>query len=156
MKTELRLAAKAGIALFPGDGVDADTLFRNAEAALKNAKISGERYLFYATEMNARAAQVLSLEMRLRKAVEAQQFVLHYQPKVEFSTGCIVGLEALIRWNDPETGLVPPVQFIPLLKCDEMQGYLFSKPLPSAQLIDLLRERAPGPPPSGSRSASLR
>ena len=115
-ETELRLAAKAGIALFPGDGADANTLFRNAEAALKNAKISGERYLFYATEMNARAAQVLSLEMRLRKAVEAQQFVLHYQPKVEFSTGRIVGLEALIRWNDPETGLVPPVQFIPLLE----------------------------------------
>jgi PAS domain S-box-containing protein/diguanylate cyclase (GGDEF)-like protein len=113
---ELRLAAKAGIALFPDDGGDADTLSRNAEAALKNAKSSGERYLFYAAAMNARAAQALSLEMRLRKAVEAEQFVLHYQPKVEFSTGRIVGLEALIRWNDPETGLVPPVQFIPLLE----------------------------------------
>lgn len=113
---ELRLATKAGVALFPDDGGNADTLSRNAEAALKNAKISGERYLFYAAEMNARAAQVLSLEMRLRKAVEAEQFVLYYQPKVEFSTGRIVGLEALIRWNDPETGLVPPAQFIPLLE----------------------------------------
>ncbi len=113
---ELRVAAKAGIALFPADGGDADTLFKNAEAALKKARESGERYLFYASEMNARAAQALSLETRLRKAVEAQQFVLHYQPKIRLSTGAICGLEALIRWQEPGAGLIPPGYFIPILE----------------------------------------
>jgi len=114
--SEVRVAAKAGIALFPADGEDADTLFKNAEAALKDSRRSSESYLFYAAEMNARAAQALSLETRLRKAVEAQQFVLHYQPKISLSTGAIHGLEALIRWQEPGTGLVPPGQFIPLLE----------------------------------------
>ncbi len=113
---ELRVAAKTGVALFPADGDDADALFKNAEAALKKAKASSERYLFYAAEMNAQAAQVLSLETRLRQAVEAEQFVLHYQPKVELATGRLCGLEGLIRWNDPEAGLVPPGAFIPLLE----------------------------------------
>jgi EAL domain-containing protein (putative c-di-GMP-specific phosphodiesterase class I) len=66
--------------------------------------------------MNARAAQTLSLETRMRKAVEAQQFVLHYQPKIELASRRICGVEALIRWNDPENGLIPPGHFIPLLE----------------------------------------
>ena len=114
--TELRVAARGGIAIYPVDGEDADTLFKNAEAALKKARESGEQHLFYAAEMNARAAHALSLETRLRKAVQDQQFVLHYQPKIDLATDEICGLEALIRWNDPETGLVPPMQFIPLLE----------------------------------------
>jgi EAL domain-containing protein (putative c-di-GMP-specific phosphodiesterase class I) len=115
--TELRLAARAGIALFPTDGDDADTLFRNAEAALKKAKGSSERYLFYAAEMNARAAQALSLETRLRTAIESRQFVLHYQPKIALASSRICGVEALIRWQDPaESGLVPPARFIPILE----------------------------------------
>jgi diguanylate cyclase (GGDEF)-like protein/PAS domain S-box-containing protein len=113
---ELRVAAKTGIAMFPADGQDADTLFKNAEAALRKAKDAGERFLFYTAEMNAQAAQSLSLETRMRKAVEAQQFVLHYQPKVELASRRVCGLEALIRWNDPETGLVPPGSFIPLIE----------------------------------------
>jgi diguanylate cyclase (GGDEF)-like protein/PAS domain S-box-containing protein len=114
--SELRAAAKAGIALFPADGADADTLFKNAEAALKKAQGGSERFLFYAADMNARIAHALTLENRLRKAVEAQQFVLHYQPKIDLSNDAICGLEALIRWQDPETGLVPPGSFIPLLE----------------------------------------
>jgi diguanylate cyclase (GGDEF)-like protein/PAS domain S-box-containing protein len=114
--TDLRVAARAGIAMYPADGEDADTLFKNAEAALKEARESGERYLFYAADMNARAAHALSLENRLRKAVHEEQFVLHYQPKIDLATDEICGLEALIRWNDPETGLVAPMQFIPLLE----------------------------------------
>jgi PAS domain S-box-containing protein/diguanylate cyclase (GGDEF)-like protein len=114
--TELRVSARAGIALYPADGSDADTVFKNAEAALKKAKDSGERYLFYAADMNARAAHALSLETRLRKAVEAQQFVLYYQPKINLANDSICGLEALIRWQDPESGLVPPGAFIPLLE----------------------------------------
>jgi diguanylate cyclase (GGDEF)-like protein/PAS domain S-box-containing protein len=113
---EVRVAAKAGIALFPADGPDADDLFRNAEAALKKAREAGERYLFYAADMNARAAHVLSLETRLRKAVEARQFVLHYQPKIELANDRICGLEALIRWQETGAELVPPASFIPLLE----------------------------------------
>jgi EAL domain-containing protein (putative c-di-GMP-specific phosphodiesterase class I) len=113
---ELRIAAKLGVAIYPADGMDAGTLYRNAEAALKRAKVSGERYLFYTPHINTRVIGRLDLENRLRKAVEQQQFVLHYQPKVDLRSSLITGLEALIRWNDPEKGLIPPVQFIPLLE----------------------------------------
>jgi diguanylate cyclase (GGDEF)-like protein/PAS domain S-box-containing protein len=114
--SEVRVAAKAGIAMFPADGADADTLFKNAEAALKKARDSGERHLFYAADMNARAAHALSMETRLRKAVADQRFVLHYQPKINLGSDSICGLEALLRWDDPEAGLVPPNQFVPLLE----------------------------------------
>jgi diguanylate cyclase (GGDEF)-like protein/PAS domain S-box-containing protein len=113
---ELRISVKVGIALFPNDGIDADTLFKNAEAALKRAKESKERYLFYAPEMNARAAERFALESRLRRAVEQGQFVLHYQPKISLANGRLKGLEALLRWNDPEMGLIPPGGFIPVLE----------------------------------------
>lgn len=113
---ELRISAKAGIALFPADGADAETLFRNAEAALKKAKLSGDKYLFYTPEINARVTEKLTLENKLRLALEQQQFVLHYQPVIELKNRRISGLEALIRWNDPDTGLVPPLMFIPLLE----------------------------------------
>src|SRR5262249_38301014 len=113
---ELRAAVRAGLALFPADGADADALFQKAEAARRKAKDTGEHYLFYAPDMNARAAHALSLENRLRKAVERQQFVLHYQPRIDLASDTVCGLEALIRWNDPDAGLVPPIQFIPLLE----------------------------------------
>jgi diguanylate cyclase (GGDEF)-like protein len=111
-----RLGAKTGVAVFPEDGADADTLLRNAEAALKRAKASGDHYLFYAPTMTETAAGRLSLENQLRQAIEREQFVLHYQPKIRLTTGALVGAEALIRWNDPHTGLVPPGRFIPLLE----------------------------------------
>ena len=113
---ELRLSVKCGIALFPGDSTNAEELFRNAEAALKNAKVSGDKYLFYAPQMNARVAEKLTLENRLRIAVLEQQFVLHYQPKVDIASERITGLEALIRWRSPELGMVPPNDFVPLLE----------------------------------------
>ena len=114
--TELRMAAKAGVALYPMDGADAETLLRNAEAALNKAKASADSLLFYTSEMNTRVAEALSLEGRLRDALEQGQFVLHYQPKQHLATGAIAGAEALIRWNDPCRGLVPPAQFIPMLE----------------------------------------
>lgn len=114
--TALRISAKVGLALYPADGRDADTLFRNAEAALKEAKLSGSGYVFYAAEMNAQAAQALALETRLREAVETREFVLHYQPKVKLDSGHLCGLEALIRWQNPEEGLIPPARFIPILE----------------------------------------
>jgi diguanylate cyclase (GGDEF)-like protein len=119
---ELRISAKAGIAIFPNDGADAETLFRNAEAALKKAKASGERYLFYTQKMTERIAERLALESKLRQALEKEEFVLHYQPKFEAETSRVEGVEALIRWQSPELGLVPPMQFIPLL---EETGLIF-------------------------------
>jgi PAS domain S-box-containing protein/diguanylate cyclase (GGDEF)-like protein len=112
----MRVACRAGIALYPGDGADADALLRNAEAAVRRSKDSGDRIVFYASEMNERAAEALAIETQLRRAIERREFVLHYQPKIELASGRICGLEALIRWNDPLTGLVPPVQFIAVLE----------------------------------------
>ena len=113
---EIRLSAKVGIALHPDNGADADALYASAEAALKKAKAGGESYLFFAPEMMARVAERLALESRLRGALERQQFVLHYQPKVDLGSGAIVGAEALLRWQSPERGLVAPGEFIPLLE----------------------------------------
>jgi EAL domain-containing protein (putative c-di-GMP-specific phosphodiesterase class I) len=111
-----RIAAKVGAALFPDDASDADTLFGNAEAALKKAKASGDRHLFYAQKMTAAVAGKLTLENQLRHALDKEEFVLHYQPKVNLASGRVTGAEALIRWNDPRTGLVPPGHFIPVLE----------------------------------------
>jgi diguanylate cyclase (GGDEF)-like protein/PAS domain S-box-containing protein len=113
---EWHVTANVGAAVFPGDGEDADTLFRNAEVALRRAKSSEDKHVFYAPEFNVRVSERLTLESKLRRALEREQFVLHYQPKVSVKTGRIQGLEALIRWNDPEFGLVPPLKFIPLLE----------------------------------------
>jgi EAL domain-containing protein (putative c-di-GMP-specific phosphodiesterase class I) len=114
--TELRLAAKAGVTLFPNDGADAELLLRNGEAALAKAKELGERYVFYTSALTARTGEQLTLESRLRQALEKQEFVLHYQPKVDLEARRIVGVEALIRWQSPALGLVPPGDFIPLLE----------------------------------------
>jgi diguanylate cyclase (GGDEF)-like protein len=114
--SELVIGITVGIALYPGDGGDAESLLANAEAALRQAKLRRERYLFYESAMNARVAEKLTLESRLRGALDKGQFVLHYQTKVDVASGETTGLEALIRWNDPQTGLVAPVQFIPLLE----------------------------------------
>ena len=111
-----RIAFKGGVALFPNDGADAETLFRNAEAALKIAKASSERYLFYTQAMTATVSSRLSLENQLRQALDKGEFVLHYQPKVNLVSGKVAGAEALIRWHDPRTGLVPPGRFIPVLE----------------------------------------
>ncbi|HUQ26784.1 MAG TPA: EAL domain-containing protein [Burkholderiales bacterium] len=113
---ELIVGGRVGIAIHPKDGNDADTLIRNAEAALKNAKTAGERLLFYAPEMNERVAGKLALESQLRRALENEEFVLHYQPKVDMESRRTIGLEALIRWRTADRGLVPPAQFIPLLE----------------------------------------
>jgi predicted signal transduction protein with EAL and GGDEF domain len=113
--TVFRIGAKIGVAVFPDDGTDADTLFKNAEAALRRSKRLSERIVFYASEMNARVAESLVLETRLRRAVEQRDFVLHYQPKISLTSGRITGAEALIRWLDAGK-LVPPIHFIPVLE----------------------------------------
>jgi diguanylate cyclase (GGDEF)-like protein len=113
---ELTLSAKAGVAFFPDDGTDADILLRNAETALSNAKATGDRQAFYTQQLNESGGGRLTLETKLRRALERQEFVLYYQPKVDLDTRRLKGVEALIRWQSPELGLVPPVEFIPLLE----------------------------------------
>jgi len=113
---ELRIAARAGVAVYPADGADARSLVGNAEAALRKAKSTGERYKFYALEMNARVAEQFKLESELHRAVAENQFVLYYQPRVDVADGHLSGLEALVRWVHPERGLVAPAEFIPLLE----------------------------------------
>jgi diguanylate cyclase (GGDEF)-like protein/PAS domain S-box-containing protein len=115
-ETELRVSCRVGIAIGPSDGVGADQLIRHAEAALHKAAAASQPYVFYEPVMNERVAERLTLETRLRRAIECEEFVLHYQPKLELKTGKIVGVEALIRWQDPEQGLVPPSVFIPVLE----------------------------------------
>ncbi|OGA95277.1 MAG: hypothetical protein A3G27_06210 [Betaproteobacteria bacterium RIFCSPLOWO2_12_FULL_66_14] len=113
---ELRIFTRAGIAVFPNDGLDADTLIRNAEAALTQARATGERFVFYAPELNARVAERLELENKLRRALERREFALYYQPKVDLLTRRVIALEALLRWNDPDAGLVTPDRFIDILE----------------------------------------
>ncbi len=118
--TELRLSTKVGIALFPSDGGTEDALIANAEAALKQAKHSAQPYMFYAPSMNSRVSEKLRLEAKLRRALLRDEFLLYYQPKIELKSGQMVGVEALIRWRDPELGLVPPGNFIPILEETEL------------------------------------
>jgi len=113
---ELRVALKAGIAVFPTDGESTEALCANAETALSKAKQTASRYLFYAPEMNARVAESLAMENRLRRALEDGTLALHYQPKIDVVSGAVAGLEALIRWTDPELGAVPPARFVSLLE----------------------------------------
>lgn len=111
-----RISVKGGMAIFPEDADNADLLLKHAEAALKKAKARGERYLLYTRNMTEKVAVQLTMENQLRQALDKDEFVLHYQPKINLHTGKITGAEALIRWNDPRTGLVPPGQFISILE----------------------------------------
>ena len=112
---ELYVTASIGIALFPYDGEDAQTLLKHADAAMYRAKHQGRNtYQLFAAEMHHKAVNQLTLEGDLRRALVREEFVLYYQPQVEIATGRIVGLEALIRWQHPQLGFVPPDQFIPL------------------------------------------
>jgi diguanylate cyclase (GGDEF)-like protein len=113
---ELRVTCRGGIAVFPSDGLTAETLLRHAEAALRQAKLTSEHSAFYSPDLNARAAEALAMESGLRRAIERDEFVLYYQPKINLSDRRICGLEALIRWRDPKGGLVLPGRFIPVLE----------------------------------------
>jgi diguanylate cyclase (GGDEF)-like protein/PAS domain S-box-containing protein len=115
MGTELYVSGSVGVSMYPHDGLDIDTLLMNADTAMYRAKKAGRGCVqFYDSSMNARAMDRLLMESMLRRALERQEFVLHYQPRIELSTGLIVGAEALIRWNQPERGAISPEEFIPL------------------------------------------
>ena len=112
---ELYVACSAGISLYPQDGRDVDTLLKNADAAMYRAKEHGRsNFQFYTSEMNERVNDRLALEHALRRALEKNEFMLHYQQKVDLRTGQIIGAEALVRWLHPEWGLVRPARFIPI------------------------------------------
>jgi diguanylate cyclase (GGDEF)-like protein len=113
---ELLVALKAGLAVFPTDGESTEALCANAETALRQAKQAGQRFLFYAPHMNALVAESLAMENRLRRALDEGRLSLHYQPKIDVISGDLAGLEALIRWNDPELGVVPPAKFVSLME----------------------------------------
>ena len=114
-KREFKVTCSVGIASFPRDGEDADTLLRNADTAMYRAKDLGRNtFQLYSSEMNANFGERLTLETDLWNALERDEFVLHYQPKVELKTGRIIGMEALLRWRHPVSGMIPPGKFIPV------------------------------------------
>ena len=116
----LRVSASYGVAHFPQDGLDVGTLLQRAEAALKLAKESGTSYLHYRLEMHSEIAERLHLEHKLSTAIAEEQFELHYQAQLDPATDRIVAVEALLRWNDPETGLVAPGRFLHVLESTGM------------------------------------
>jgi len=114
-RREIFVTASLGITIYPRDAVGVDTLLQSADIAMYHAKDEGRNtYEFYAPEMNAHAIEDLNMENLLRRALERGEFLLHYQPKVSLKNGRIVGVEALIRWNSKEQGLISPARFIPL------------------------------------------
>jgi diguanylate cyclase (GGDEF)-like protein len=113
---EIRINVKAGLARYPENGVDAESLLQNAEAALHKARKSGERFLRHRREINTEVAERLALEQRLRVALDAEQFELHYQPQFSVATRMLSGAEALLRWRDPGRGLVLPAVFLSVLE----------------------------------------
>jgi len=110
---DLHVTASIGVSIYPDDGLDAETLIKNADTAMYQAKENGRQsYQFFKQAMNVRAVERQSIEQSLRTALERQEFALHYQPKINLRTGEITGAEALLRWTHPVRGQVPPVQFI--------------------------------------------
>jgi PAS domain S-box-containing protein/diguanylate cyclase (GGDEF)-like protein len=114
--SELRVGVKTGLVTFPNDGADVETLLVNAETALRKAKETRERQVSYTADLGERTGVWFPFESQLARALERDELVLHYQPKVATATRRIVGLEALLRWESPELGLVAPARFIPLME----------------------------------------
>jgi diguanylate cyclase (GGDEF)-like protein/PAS domain S-box-containing protein len=112
---EFFITPSIGISIYPTDGNDEETLIKNADTAMYVAKGHGKnKFQFYAPNLNGNSIQMMELENGLRKALEQEQLVLHYQPQIELNTGKIVGIEALLRWQHPKLGLISPSEFIPL------------------------------------------
>jgi diguanylate cyclase (GGDEF)-like protein len=113
---ELRISIRSGLAFYPHDADSADALVQNAEVALKAAREDNEKYMLYGLVTQRPTSRSLALEARLTGALDRNEFLLHYQPKINIESGLIEGLEALLRWQDREDGLVPPSVFVPLLE----------------------------------------
>jgi len=140
---EIHASCRCGVARYPTDGADSDTLVQRAEAALKHAKATGEEYLHYKLEIHSEIAQRLALEHRLRSAIDAREFSLHYQPQVSMASGEVEVVEALLRWRDPGRGDVPTSEFLPVLEASGMIVAVGRWVLERA-VLDLLRWRRMG------------
>ncbi|HJR67567.1 MAG TPA: EAL domain-containing protein [Gemmatimonadaceae bacterium] len=140
---ELYVSTSIGISLYPNDGEDANALLRNADAAMYRAKAQGrDTFRLYAPAMNAKALEQLALENGLRKAIANGELIMHYQPIVSFATSRVIGVEALIRWNHPELGLLYPADFISLAEATGLIGPLGEWSLKEAcTQVKTLRER---------------
>ena len=160
---DLHITASIGVSTYPADGQDAEMLMKNADTAMYQAKEKGRNnYQFFKKEMNLRAVKRQSLEGGLRDALDHNQFVLHYQPKVNLATGNISGAEALIRWIHPTLGLIPPLDFLPVAEdcglivpigrwvlkgaCTQAQGWIAAglRPVPVAVNVSSLEFRSVG------------
>jgi diguanylate cyclase (GGDEF)-like protein/PAS domain S-box-containing protein len=112
---EFDVSSSAGVALFPRDGESSEDLIRNAEAALQRAKAQGAATLqFFTKEMSSKVAKTLSLQSKLRRALDQGEFIPYFQPQVDLTSGAVVGMEALLRWKSPDLGMVSPAEFIPV------------------------------------------
>jgi diguanylate cyclase (GGDEF)-like protein/PAS domain S-box-containing protein len=112
---DIHIDGSIGMSIYPADGLDAESLIKNADTAMYHAKECGRNNSqFFTAEMNLKSVHRQSVESSLRHAIERQEFLLHYQPKINLVTGEITGIEALIRWQHPDRGLVPPDQFLPI------------------------------------------
>jgi diguanylate cyclase (GGDEF)-like protein len=110
---EIHVTASVGVSIYPEDGHDGEVLIRNADTAMYHAKADGgHQFRFFTAAMNNRAIERQFIEQGLRRALERDEFVLHYQPRVDLATGVVIGAEALIRWRHAEWGLVPPARFV--------------------------------------------
>jgi diguanylate cyclase (GGDEF)-like protein/PAS domain S-box-containing protein len=160
---DLHIGGSIGISIYPADGEDAETLIKNADTAMYHAKEHGRNnFQFFKTQMNLKAVERQSVESSLRRALERQEFVLHYQPKVSLDTGEIRGVEALIRWRHPDRGLLAPAQFVPIAEdcglileigrwvlgeaCRQARDWQDAglPPLPIAVNVSAVEFRAPG------------
>ena len=120
MANETTITGSIGVALYPNDGTDMATLLKSADAAMYAAKEYTGTVRFYSPAINARTMEQLTLETGLRRALDQNEFVLHYQPVVEFVTRRIVSVEALLHWQHPERGLLTPDSFIPLVEGSDL------------------------------------
>jgi diguanylate cyclase (GGDEF)-like protein len=143
----LQVGSSIGISMYPHDGENADALIKAADAAMYDAKSKGRsNYQFYTPKLNAKAHQRLAVTNQLRQALVRNEMVLHYQPQVSLASGEITGVEALLRWNHPEHGLVPPSDFIPILEEIGMMSEIGGWVLRTACAMNAEWQRAGLPP----------
>lgn len=111
----IRITPSIGIAVYPDDGMDAVMLMKNADTAMYHAKATGRNnFQFFSRQMNEQASRFFEMEHRLQQAIDSDQLLLHYQPLIDWQRRAVCGMEALVRWNDPEHGLISPAEFIPV------------------------------------------
>jgi diguanylate cyclase (GGDEF)-like protein/PAS domain S-box-containing protein len=144
---ELEISASIGIGMFPNDGEDAESLLKNADTAMYRAKELGrDQCQFYTAALSQRVMSHLDMEARLRKTLQQGGLLLHYQPFVDLASGDVLGVEALIRWQDPERGMIPPDEFIPMAEVTGLIGQVSAWVLRTA-----CAEHASLAPPGGAR-----